>query len=226
MKVQEENHHVQVKDEGPLLSYANFKISFFDKIITRTEKLEIFPGERLVLMGPSGTGKTLFLRALSLLEPWIHGELLWKNRPVEPSKIPAFRGQVTYLQQNTTFFDGTVEMNLRWPYQLQVHRHKNFDEKKVISYLEVFGLEESFLKKSTVHLSGGEKQMVALIRLLQLNPQILLLDEPTAALDKQSALNYETLVLHWLKENPLHSFLWVTHSLEQAARVANRIINF
>jgi putative ABC transport system ATP-binding protein len=180
-------------------------------------------GERLALTGPSGSGKTVLLRALAILDPHDEGSIEWEGRSLHGEDIPAYRQKVVYLHQRPALFEGTVEDNLRHPFTLKAHREKRFNRERVVGILETLKRDETFLEKSSRDLSGGEAQLVALIRCLQLDPTMLLLDEPTASLDKTTAEAAEELLYRWQLEAPgERSFIWVSHDLEQAKRMSGR----
>jgi len=185
--------------------------------------MQITGGERIALSGPSGSGKTLLLRALALLDPLSAGNVFWNGSPVQGGCVPAYRAQVAYLQQQPVLQDESVESLLRQPFVWKIHAHKHFSKERLEHWLALLGRQSSFLEKRSADLSGGEKQIVALLRIIQLDPHILLLDEPTAALDADSATAVETLVADWLAESlPQRATLWVSHNAEQAQRVADR----
>jgi putative ABC transport system ATP-binding protein len=185
--------------------------------------LEVRAGERWALVGPSGSGKTLLLRSLALLDPLDAGDIFWQGQSVSAPAIPDFRRQVIYLHQRPALFEGTVEDNLRQPFALGANRDRRFDRERVLERLADLGRDAFFLARVQRDLSGGEAQMVALLRAIQLDPAILLLDEPTAALDPESARAIESLVRHWLEEAPeKRALVWISHDLAQAGRVADR----
>jgi putative ABC transport system ATP-binding protein len=185
--------------------------------------LAVRAGERVALVGPSGAGKTLLLRALALLDPLDAGTVHWRGRPGADADVPAFRGRVAYLHQRPALFEGDVESNLLLPYALRTHRGRAFDRAHVLRLLAPLGRGEEFLARSQRDLSGGEAQVVALLRAVQLAPSVLLLDEPTAALDPDSTRAIEELVAGWLREAPLErAHVWVSHDPAQAERVADR----
>jgi putative ABC transport system ATP-binding protein len=184
----------------------------------------VFAGDRISLEGGSGAGKSLFLRSITLLEIFNDGQLLWKGNTILQTEIPLYRSHVIYLHQRPSLGEGTVEDCLRQVFSLKIHRGKEFPLALIRAYLEEIGLEESFLHKDVRQLSGGEAQVIALLRAIQLNPQILLLDEPTAALDALKTAVVEKMVDRWLAETPeTRAYVWVTHNKEQAVRVSNKV---
>ena len=117
----------------------------------------------------------------------------------------------------------TVEAALGHPYDLRVHRHQRFDRDRAVELLAALGRDAAFLQKTVGDLSGGEIQITSLVRALQLNPTILLFDEPTAALDGPTAAAVEQLITAWLDEDAARAMVWVSHNLEQAQRVGRTI---
>ena len=183
----------------------------------------VAPGDRLALTGPSGSGKTVLLRALAILDPHDEGSIEWEGRSLSGEAIPAFRKQVVYLHQRPALFEGTVEDNLTYPFTLKSHRGKLFDRERVLGILEAVKRDETFLEKSSRDLSGGEAQIVALVRCLQLDPTMLLLDEPTASLDLATARSVESVLDRWIEAGRGgRALIWVSHDLEQASRVTAR----
>ena len=183
--------------------------------------LVIANGDRLVITGPSGAGKSVLMRALALLDR-PDGELRWRGHRIGRLRVPAFRSEVAYVRQRPALFEGSVEDNLRRPYELRIYRHRRYDRAVVLDYLSHASRAEPFLSQRADDLSGGEQQLVALIRTLQLAPSVLLLDEPTASLDPQTVLAVEAMIDHWAARTPGAAFAWVTHDLAQARRVGGR----
>ena len=108
-----------------------------------------------------------------------------------------------YLHQRAVLAEGTVEDNLRLPFTLAGNSELKFDRRRAIDALATLGRDETFLARSHSDLSGGEAQMVAFVRGLQLAPSVLLLDEPTSSLDAETAAAIERLVTGWFDEAPL-----------------------
>jgi len=114
-----------------------------------------------------------------------------------------------------------VEDNLRFPFSLKTLRKRSFDLAAVTTLLGHAGKAPDFLAKRAGDLSGGESQVVSLIRTLQLNPEVLLLDEPTAALDPTSSREVEALIDAWFAGDPARACIWVSHDLDQARRMSD-----
>lgn len=192
--------------------------------LLRDLSLELSVGDRVAVVGPSGAGKTLLLRALALLDPVEEGEILWQGDPVADDAVPSFRRRVIYLHQRPALVEGTVEANLRRPFSF-ASADRNYDPEGVRSLLASLGRDETFLGKQTTELSGGEGQIVAFLRALQLGPRVLLLDEPTAALDRDAVAALERLVQGWCEEDSRgRAFIWVSHDAEQASRMTQRAL--
>jgi putative ABC transport system ATP-binding protein len=182
-------------------------------------------GDRVAVTGPSGSGKTLLLRSLALLDPLEAGEIRWRGHAVHASRVPAFRCQVMYLHQRATLMRGSVQENLQQPFQLAAHRERRYDPQRIAAWLEMVGRDASFLGKRHQELSGGELQIAALLRAMQVDPHVLLLDEPTAALDRESADAVETLVRQWFDQDAQQRItVWVSHDHQQLQRVSDRML--
>jgi len=186
--------------------------------------LAVRPGDRIALTGPSGAGKSVLLRALALLDPLDGGHVTWRGERMTPRAVPAYRCQVAYVRQRPALLPGTVEDNLRLPYQLHARRHGiAFNRNTALALLAGADRSAAFLDKSAADLSGGEAQIAALVRTLQTEPTVLLLDEPTAALDPASARAIEALLQHWFAQAPeRHAWVWITHDPAQAARIGQQ----
>jgi ABC-type iron transport system FetAB ATPase subunit len=167
--------------------------------------LEVGSGECVTLAGESGAGKTLLLRAIADLEP--HTGELWLDG-VECAELdaPAWRRRV-----------GLLPSESRW-WRARVGEHFTSQQ---LPELERLGFGRDVLEWTTERLSSGERQRLALLRLLVQEPTALLLDEPTAHLDRESTTRVESLLADY-HERTGASVLWVTHSERQGPRVATR----
>lgn len=208
----------------PLLQARNLgrMIPGTQRWLLKDINLQITGGERLAIIGPTGSGKSVLLRALSMLDPIDAGEILWRGNTITNADVPNFRRQAIYLRQRPAIFEGTVENNLRIAYSLRIHGSAEFQKSRVIDLLSQAGRDEDFLDKSAAELSGGEAQITALIRALQCDPTLLMLDEPTASLDPDSATAVEQMVVDWQQADDSRALIWVSHDPAQVLRIATR----
>ena len=185
--------------------------------------LEIGAGDRILLHGSSGSGKTLLLRALALLDPLQKGEIRWREEPIADREVPGFRSRAVYLQQRPTLVAGTVEHNLLLPASFSCHRELQLDRARALPLLRQLERTEGFLAQRSDDLSGGERQIVAFLRALLLEPTVLLLDEPTAALDPATARTLGELIDAWFAERETErAYLWVRHGESPGQRRETR----
>src|SRR4051812_4591778 len=100
--------------------------------LLRDVHLTVQPGDRLVVAGPSGAGKTVLLRSLAALDPLDEGQIAWQGQPVRGEAVPPFRKQVVYLHQRPALFEGSVEANLRIPFTLKLYRESRYDVRRIL----------------------------------------------------------------------------------------------
>lgn len=160
------------------------------------------PGGVLVVRGPSGAGKSTLLRALARLIPAVSGQVWLQGRPMASFPATLWRQKVHYLPQRPVVFDGTVMDNLLVPFRLRAHRHRPAPSRpSLMAALQRLGLAHTDQDART--LSGGELARVALLRAVLANPTVLLLDEPTAALDSQTRRLTLEFLRDWLRGEPV-----------------------
>ena len=190
----------------------------------------LLAGQVTVLTGASGSGKSVLLRVLAGLLPMTTGDV-WlqsdaQNRDTRDSihEIAPmhWRSQVALLAQQPQLLEGSVIDNLQLPYRLASHQQKHFNIDWHIEQLEHLERTSDFLQQDANTLSGGERQLVNTLRLLQLNPQVLLLDEPTAALDVDTSAKLVHLLINWLRREPTRTLLWVTHDTQDIMPLADK----
>lgn len=185
--------------------------------------LRLGAGDRIALGGPSGSGKTQLLRALALLDPIDAGEVLWRGAPVADGDVPTYRGRVVYHQQIPALAEGTVGETLRRPFALVTHAGRRFDAARALALFDRLGQDGSLYEAAIGDLSGGERQIVALVRVLLLEPTILLLDEPTASLDAASEERVVAMIADWVEhQGERRAYIWVTHDERLSRLVSDR----
>lgn len=171
-----------------------------------------------VLMGPTGCGKTSLLRLAGLLDKPNSGDILFKGAklPRKGRELLQTRRQIATMFQNPVMFRGTVSANIGWGLKIRGTRQPEA-EKRIEDILEFVGLA-GFAKRDASTLSGGERRRTALARALVLEPELLILDEPTTSLDP----TFKRYLLSRIKE--IHSktgttFLMATHDFTDALAV-------
>lgn len=191
------------------------------RFLFRHLDLDLAPGERLAVTGGSGTGKTLLLRALVRLDPVDEGRVYFRGREVGGRNVPAFRSRVVLLHQRPSSLADTVEADLRGAFSLRCRRDATFHRDRAAALFTALGRDETFLSRSTQVLSGGESQLVALVRALLLEPEVLLLDEATASLDPTTTAAAELLIRDYLAAGE-RACLFVAHDPAQVERLSTR----
>jgi len=145
--------------------------------------LDIEKGKYLTVIGPSGSGKSTFMRILASMISATSGEVLFNGKPISGIEPTEYRRKVSYAFQQPTLFGKTIKDNLAFPFEV---RNQEFDEAKVISYLKMVNLDETYIDKSVNDVSGGEKQRIAMLRNLIFPPEVLITDEVTTGLDTEN----------------------------------------
>ncbi|MFT0546916.1 ATP-binding cassette domain-containing protein [Allopusillimonas ginsengisoli] len=209
---------------APLLRAQQLAFQIEGRWLWRNLTLTLQPGERLGITGPSGGGKTLLLRTLAGLEPLQQGELEYRGRALTNWQMPAYRSRVAYIPQRPALHEGSVEAALRAPFNFRAHAHSTFPLDRAHELLAALGREEHFLQQRCERLSGGEAQIVALLRTLLLEPEVLLLDEPTASLDAITVTAIEQLIERWMAGTCERACVWTSHDSAQLQRTCDRQI--
>jgi putative ABC transport system ATP-binding protein len=176
----------------------------------------IQPRKILAVIGPSGSGKSTLLRTMNRLIEIDSGNILISGTPIKKHNIINLRRKIGLVAQTPAMFSGTVLQNIRYGLDL----HNKYNKDTIIKAVKDSELTLDFLYRDASKLSLGEQQRVAIARALALEPEILLLDEPTAALDNKITLNFEETIRHLISSRGL-TIIWVTHDLAQARRVGD-----
>jgi putative ABC transport system ATP-binding protein len=172
-------------------------------------------GEICALCGDSGVGKTTLLRVLLGLHRPQSGRVAIGGRELQPEHLPFIRAETFYLPQEIRALDEeTVVDYLALPFSLRVNRHRRFDRAEAGALLERLRLDPTLLDQRLDALSGGERRRVGLARGLLLQRKLLLLDEPTASVDAESA----ELIVDLVLEDDQRTVLAVTHDERFVAR--------
>ncbi len=202
-----------------LLKFQDVSFIGDSKAIVSKMDFAVETGDYVSIVGPSGGGKSTFLKLCCHLISPTSGTILYKDKPILEYDPLELRKNIAYCFQTPHLFGKTVMDNFAFPYEM---RKINPDIKRIEELLVIFNLDSSCLERSIVNLSGGEKQRIALIRTLLFQPEILLLDEVTSALDEQNTATVEEVVKSFHGSGS--SVLWVTHNPEQSKKNANKVL--
>jgi putative ABC transport system ATP-binding protein len=194
-----------------------------DKPLLDDVSLAIAPGQRIGLVGNSGSGKSTLLRVIAMLDPLDAGMIRYAGTVIRGAAVPAHRRKVAYLNQRPAMIAGSVEDNLRLPFEL-ASCNQTFDRSEAIGMLTELGRSPTLIDQNAGKLSGGEQQSVALVRSMLAGPEILLLDEPTASLDSASTEAVERFLLNWANSDDQRAWIWASHDVDQVARMNDRIL--
>lgn len=194
------------------------------KVVLNNLSFSLEKGEVVVIVGPSGCGKSTFLRCLNKLEPIDSGKILLNGKEIssDNNKVHEIREKIGMVFQSYELFPNmNIMKNLILAPILVQKRNKEEAKAEAEKLLDRVGLLD---RKNDYprQLSGGQKQRVAIVRSLIMHPQILLLDEITAALDPEMVREVLQVVLELAKEGM--TMLIVTHEMEFARAVADRVI--
>ena len=199
-------------EESTIIEFCDVSFGFsvltplFEGISISIEK-----GAFYLIQGPSGVGKSTFLRLMNRLEEPVSGEIRFKNKPLSDFSPPRLRRAILYVQQTPTAVNGSVEDNLLLPFSFKTNLHlKKPGRERIEALLENVHLNGVEMNDHARTLSVGQLQRLCLVRGLLLDPEVLLLDEPTSALDKESAIAVTALLARLNVESHL-TVLSVTH---------------
>ena len=212
----------------PVLEIKNLHKSFGDNHVLNGFNLELYEGENLVIMGKSGSGKSVMIKCLVGLMAATSGSIKIRDFDITSlgrKELDVLRTEIGFLFQGSALYDSmTVRENLEFP----LRRNKDkvdgsqTNEELVIEALENVGLADA-IDLMPAELSGGMQRRVALARALILKPKIILYDEPTTGLDPITAKEIIQL-MRTIQKTYKTSSLIITHDVDCARVISNRMI--
>jgi phospholipid/cholesterol/gamma-HCH transport system ATP-binding protein len=213
--------------QKPVITIRGLRKAFGDHEVLRGVDLHVNKGENLVILGKSGTGKSVLIKCLVGLEWPDEGEIDIYGQQIghlKYAEMNALRLKVGFLFQNSALYDSmTVRENLNFP--LRQHMKKMPKDQKdalITEMLDNVGLAES-IDQMPSKLSGGQNKRIGLARTLILRPEIMLYDEPTTGLDTGTAKEISELICQMKKKYNMSS-ITITHDMACAKMTADRII--
>ena len=216
----------KVDYNNPVISIRGLKKAFEDYAVLRGIDLDLYQGENLVVLGRSGTGKSVLIKIISgLLKP-DEGEItvLGHNiNHITEKELQELRIRIGFSFQNSALYDSmTVRKNLEFPL---VRNRKGITRKEintsVETVLEAVGLSQT-INQMPAELSGGQRKRIGIARTLILNPEIMLYDEPTAGLDPITCIEINDLI-NEVQQRYNTSSIIITHDLTCAKQTGDRI---
>jgi putative ABC transport system ATP-binding protein len=189
------------------------------RLLLEDVSLAVAEGRILAVLGPSGAGKTTLLRLLNRLDEPTEGTVLLDGTDVRSLDPREVRRRVGFVPQRPAMLDGTVRDNVRAGPRIRDDEVDEARLRDVLDRFDVHALED----RRAADLSGGEQRRVALARALANEPQVLLLDEPTADLDEANEARVEELVAELVDDTGL-ACVFVTHDPVQARRLGDEAI--
>jgi phospholipid/cholesterol/gamma-HCH transport system ATP-binding protein len=228
MKVQEQIQTKELShDTDAVVVIRNLEKRFGDKVVLRDVNLDLHERENLVVLGRSGTGKSVLIKCMvGLLKPNA-GKIMVLGKDVpalNARELNELRLQIGFSFQGSALYDSmTVRENLEFPLKRNL---KIFDEheleEKVVAALQEVGLEHAIDLKPA-ELSGGMQKRVGIARTLILKPRIMLYDEPTSGLDPITAGEINELILSVRDQHDTASII-ITHDISSARQTSDRIV--
>ncbi len=216
------------KNIKPVLEIKNLQKSFGDNHVLKGFNLKLFEGENLVIMGKSGSGKSVMVKCLvGLIQP-DSGSITIKDQDITTmgqTELDLLRTEIGFLFQGSALYDSmTVRENLEFPLRRHKDKIENFQGTEILvkEALENVGLVHA-IDLMPAELSGGMQRRVAMARALILKPKIIMYDEPTTGLDPITAKEIIQLMRD-IQEKYRTSSIIITHDVDCARVVSNRMI--
>lgn len=184
---------------------------------------EIFKGEKVAIVGCPGAGKTLLLRLINRLSTPSKGRIFWDGQEYNMVPVIKLRQQIVLMPQESKLLGMTVQQALNYPLILR-NLPPQVIAQRISKWREKLQISDKWLKLTEAELSSGQRQLIAIARVLVIEPQILLLDEPTSALNFTTA-NLVLRVLGYLSQNYQTTIVMVNHRLDLVERFCDRLLH-
>jgi len=204
------------------LDHVNLTNSLGTHTLLHDISFEVFQGDRIAIVGPSGAGKTSLLRLLNRLNDSTQGQLFFENQEIRQIPVIQLRQQIVLVPQESKLLGMTVRQALEYPLVLRKVSQQTIQQ-RLLTWTEKMHIPEDWLERTEVQLSLGQRQWVAIVRALITQPKVLLFDEPTSALDAgRSHHLIQTLIE--IVQNQQMTILMINHQLDLAKQFGSRLL--
>lgn len=206
-----------MKKDKLLFQIKKLQFSYIKEIVINIKYLEIYNNKIYMLSGPNGSGKTTLLKLLNGLLKVNSDNILFQGISIQNKNYNIIRKKSIFVHQDPFLFSGTVYDNI--VFCLKIRKKKNIN-KKVDEVLDIVGLTK-YKKRNCNNLSTGEIKRVSIARAIAVEPEVLLLDEPTSGVDKENKEKLEKILINLSKNS---SIIFSTHDVIFGEKVCDEIV--
>lgn len=205
-----------------MLRIKDLCMNFGDTKVLKNINLEVNKGDRIVIIGPSGSGKSTILRCINRMIKPTSGEIYFNDIKLDDKNIEEYRQKIGMVFQNFNLFNNLTVMEniILAPVKLKKYTVDEAENKatKLLKKIDLLDKKDKYPNS----LSGGEKQRVAIVRSLIMNPDMMLFDEPTSALDPEMVNEVQNMMIDLANDGM--TMLVVTHEISFIKKVATKIV--
>lgn len=205
-----------------MLRIKNLCMNFGNAKVLKNINLEVNKGDRIVIIGPSGSGKSTILRCINRMIKPTSGEIYFNDIKLDDKNIEEYRQKIGMVFQNFNLFNNLTVMEniILAPVKLKKYTVDEAENKatKLLKKIDLLDKKDKYPNS----LSGGEKQRVAIVRSLIMNPDMMLFDEPTSALDPEMVNEVQNMMIDLANDGM--TMLVVTHEISFIKKVATKIV--
>lgn len=205
-----------------MLRIKDLCMNFRDTKVLKNINLEVNKGDRIVIIGPSGSGKSTILRCINRMIKPTSGEIYFNDTKLDDKNIEEYRQKIGMVFQNFNLFNNLTVMEniILAPVKLKKYTVDEAENKatKLLKKIDLLDKKDKYPNS----LSGGEKQRVAIVRSLIMNPDMMLFDEPTSALDPEMVNEVQNMMIDLANDGM--TMLVVTHEISFIKKVATKIV--